>query len=151
MLKKMAELWKPISLIAIIVIAVTFASEFFIHWTEGQRHLIELIDLAAIVVLAIEFVLHFTLAEKKEKYLKENWLLATSFLPFGYILRALKAVKVFGRLIATWFSKIFHLVTHSPKVIRAYRAIAIGYSKAKQKMFKKNTLFSEEKRTQPPL
>ena len=137
MLKKFVQLWKPISLIAVFIIAVTFVSEFFIHWTEDQRHWLEIIDLLAVAILAIEFAMHLSLAEKKERYIKENWLLATSFLPFGYILRFLKAVKVFGKIFAAWFSKVFHLVTHAPKVIRAYRVTTIGYSKAKQNLSKK--------------
>jgi len=137
MLKRFADAWKPIALIAVFIIAVSFILEFTVQLDEEQRHLLEILDLIAIAVLAIELAVHYRMAKNKKNFLKENRILILSFFPFTQFLRVVRALKVFGRLVAGWASKAFHVVTHLPKIFRAYRASAVGYSKARDNLKKK--------------
>ena len=137
MLKRFLELWKPVALLAIFVILISLVLEIFVHLEPWQEHWLELIDLAAIAVLAIELLVHYCLAKDKKKFFKENWILIIALLPFGQIVRAVKAIKVMGKTFASWGSKPFHFISNIPKAIRAYRATAATSSKVKEKLKKK--------------
>lgn len=133
MIKKFFAAWKVIAILALFFILFTFLAEIFLHLEEGQRHLLELLDLVAIGVLVIDLGIHYSESKQKKGFVKRNWLLILSFLPFGSILRFVKTIKSFGTLIANYASKGFHLLTHSTKFMRAYRLIAVWSNKGKKR------------------
>jgi len=137
MLKKFAELWKPIALLAVFAILISFILELFVPLEEWQLHWIEVIDLVAIAVLAVELAARYLLAREKKNFLKKNWVMVAALLPFGQVVRAIKAIKVFGKMLASWFSKVLHMIRYFPKAVRAYRASAVGVSKVRERVSKK--------------
>ncbi len=132
MIKRFFAWWKAIAIVALFAILITFLAEFFLHPTEEQRHWLEIIDLAAVAMLAVELIIHYVESKHKKHFFRKNWLLIVSFLPMGSLLRAMKAVKVFGKIIANYASKGFHLLTHSTKFMQAYRLIAVWSNKGKK-------------------
>ena len=133
MIKRFFALWKAIAVVALFAILITFLVEFFLHPTEEQRHWLELIDLVAVAVLAVELAIHYIEAKTKKHFFRKNWLLIISLFPLGSFLRALNAVKAIGKIIASYLSKGFHLLTHSTKFMRAYRLVAVWSKKGKRK------------------
>jgi len=133
MIKRFFAWWKAVAVIALFAILLTFVAEFFLHPSEEQRHWLELIDLVAVAVLAVELAIHYIESKQKKGFFRRNWLLVVSLFPLGSFLRAIKAVKAVGRIIASYLSKGFHLLTHSTKFMRAYRLIAVWSSKKKER------------------
>lgn len=137
MRKRLEWLWKAIALISLFVILAALLAELFLHLSEEQEQLLLTIELIALLILFLDLAIHFYRAKHKKKFLKENWLMVLSFLPFGSIFRIARGIRFFGTALAGWFSKVFHLVTHSTKFARAYRAFAMWFSKSKEKKPKK--------------
>lgn len=136
MIKHFFAVWKLVAVIALFFVLATFLAEFLLPLDEGQRHLLEALDLAAIAVFAVDLAIHYTESKAKKGFFRRNWFLVVSLFPLASFLRALKAVRVLGTIIAAYLSKGFHILTHSSKFMRAYRIVAV-WSGSKKKPSKK--------------
>ena len=137
MIKHLFVWWKVIAIIALFFILISFVLEFLVHLNEEQIFLLEMLDLVAIVILAIDLIIHYIETKEKKHFFRKNWLLVVSLFPLAQFLRVFKLIAVAGKILAGWLSKIFHLLTHSTKFMRVYRVFAVWFSKRTKKPLKK--------------
>lgn len=112
------QTWKNLVLVALLVLASIVIVDFVIlpqlHLTHEQELIIEIIDIIAVIVLAIDLVRHYIRAPDKKTFLKENAFMILTFIPyFGAfrllrILVALQPISVLIKLMMHWkdFKKI---------------------------------------------
>ena len=124
---------KPLVTLSILVLIATLIYEYAVPFfsrplTEAELHWLHDIELAAILVLAVEVGLAIYRAEDKKKYILENWLLIVSLIPFASsvrVLRFLRVVRVQGgtalKLIKIWI--------YGSRVIRFFRPVVFFFSK----------------------
>ena len=106
------QTWKNLVIVALIVMVTIVVVDFIIlpnlHLTPEEELIIEIIDVIAVIVLAIDLVHHYIRAPNKKTFLKENAFLILSFIPyFGAIrllriLVALQPLGVFFKLMLHW-------------------------------------------------
>lgn len=85
------QTWKNIVVLALIVIFLTVVVDLilvrFFNLDEQTLFIVEVLDYAAIGIMAIDLIYHLYKAKDKKKYLQENSLLLLSFLPYFAIFR----------------------------------------------------------------
>ncbi len=142
------SLWDFLILASIIFIIFALIIEFFFHPKKETLELIHKIDIIALAILFIDLAYLFYKAKDKKNFIKEEWLLIISFLPFGAIFRFfrfLRATRIFQgaasissrvlRLlrIEGIALKISQTLIHALKGIRFIRPIAQIFSRKKKK------------------
>ena len=137
MIKHIFAWWKFVAIIALFFILITFLLEFFVHLTVEQQHLLELLDIIAIIILAIDLAIHYLESKQKKHFFRRNWILVVSLFPFAQFLRFVKVFRVLGMFIANSASKLFHVFTHSTRFVRGYRVFAVWFGKRKKMPVKK--------------
>ena len=133
-MQKMPKWWRAIVIASLLVILGTFLADLFIPLDEGQRKILEFLDLAAIVVLAVDLFVAYRKTKEKGKFLFRNWLLIISFIPFASFIRVLRYFKVIKATLQGGISKGIHVIGHVPRIARLYRVIVVGLSKTKQRV-----------------
>ncbi len=131
--------WKALISFSILIIIITLFFEFFLHVSSENIELIRNAEIFALSFLFVELLYNFISADNKREFVKKEWLLILSFLPFGAIfrfLRVVKTTKVFVFLSGIWLKLVRFLkleslsvktaqsVVHSTKAVKAVRPIA---------------------------
>ncbi len=82
--------------IAIVLLAVDFGA--IPPLSEGDASLLEIIELCAIIVFAIELYSRYRSTPDKKKFLAQNWLAIIALLPIGVFVRSFRAAEGIGLL-----------------------------------------------------
>ena len=106
------QTWKNLVLLCVIIVALIVVVDFLVlpslHLTEEERHIVEVIDILAVIVIGIDLIRHYIRSTDKKTFLKENAFLILSFIPyFGAlqllrILVALKPISILIKLMFHW-------------------------------------------------
>ncbi|MBU0662576.1 hypothetical protein KJ891_03865, partial [Candidatus Micrarchaeota archaeon] len=79
--------WETLVTLSLIAIVILLIMEFFFHPDEKLLEKMHIVDIFALSFLFVELAYDFYRAEDKVKFVKKEWLLIISFLPFGMLLR----------------------------------------------------------------
>lgn len=74
----------------LFALLVEFVLLAVLHIPEDLVHLIELLDIGAVLILLVDVGMNFHGAKDKKKFLVDNWLIVLSFLPYLTIFRVLR-------------------------------------------------------------
>jgi len=141
--------WQRIALICVFILVATIAIEAlnFIGYAFGVMQLqfsvefmdlTHTIDLVAILVLFADLLLQISRAEDKVCYVKENWLLILSFVPFGSSLRLLNFLKII-KTRGSVALKAIKIAGHASHITKLLRPIMQLFSRNKNKNENKKT------------
>ena len=83
MIKRFFAWWKAIAVVALFFVLASFLLEFFVPLEQEQRHLLEVLDIAAIGILAIDLAIHYAESKQKKHFFRKNWILVASLFPFA--------------------------------------------------------------------
>lgn len=147
--------WETLVTLSLIAIVILLIMEFFFHPDEKLLEKMHIVDIFALSFLFVELAYDFYRAEDKVKFVKKEWLLIISFLPFGMLLRvaqlfrSTRVITLLGGLwarVAVFFRfeqtsvKTAQGAVHATKVGRVIRPVAQVFDrggKAKEKEKKK--------------
>ena len=126
-MKRFARIWKNLTIAALFAILFTLAIDLFVPLGEETASAIQAIDFAAIIVLFIDFAWNLAKAKNWLYYLKKNWLLGLSFLPFGASIRLASRLNAFKALLSRGeqAGKAVKIAAHSTRLMRIIRPLII--------------------------
>jgi len=97
--------WETLVTLSLIAIIILLIIEFFFHPDEKLLEKMHIVDIFALSFLFVELAYDFYRAENKVKFVKKEWLLILSFLPFGMMLRVaqlFRSTRVIKLLSTVW-------------------------------------------------
>ncbi len=112
--------WKLIaegSLAVIIIVGLFEIAHYFFNVNFSEEFLItlEVIDYAAIFILAVDLFNHYLISPNKERFIQNKFLYILSFIPYLIFTKAMGAVYLF-KPVLTGIAKIIKLVSHKDEI-----------------------------------
>lgn len=144
--------WDSLISFSLVFIIISLIIEFFFHPEKQVLELLHTIDIFAVSFLLVELAYDFYKAEDKKKFVKKEWILILSFLPFGTIFRLgriFRSSRLIGYMSKIWgrLSKFLRIekvgiktaqsAVHASKVGRITRPIAQIISKKNKQIERK--------------
>ncbi len=115
-------LWDTLITMSLIVIIYALLAEFFFHPPEYELELLHNLEIVALSFLFVELAYDFYKAKDKKNFVRREWLLIISFLPFGTIFRLMRFVRA-SRVVQA-------LSSATGRLARALRIESVGVKSA---------------------
>jgi len=134
-----AKTWKVIVFNATLVIFITLIIELFFRHSISEESLfwVEVIDIIAVIILGVDLANHYFKAKRKEDFVKENWLLILSFIPYLIFIKTV-GILVIIKPALTGLARLVKIFFHiKPWLTGVARSIMIFFRIKKEKQEKK--------------
>jgi purine-cytosine permease-like protein len=135
--------WKLIAefaLAIIVIVGVLEVAHYFFHVSFSEEFLLalELIDYAAIIILAVDLLHHYYVTHDKPKFLKDKFIYILSFLPYLIFHKAVGVIQLLKPLkpVFTGIAKVIKLFFHKEEIKERVEDVSEELTKPKKNKIK---------------